>query len=257
MKLQIVMLFVIFTIIVVAMLWFISRNNSRAPTIDTIWVINLDKDKDRMNNIQQKTQSFSELVNRWQATYGKEQTVDTVLAEGVSRIMCTKRYEGKDTNEKPTHINRNEGAIGCWLSHTRLMKHLASMDLPSHWGHLIVEDDADFPPNFMEQWNERRLSIPPDWDIIFIGIHYPVGTQAGYKLLKGVSTNDTGNWGCHAYMVRHGALAGRILPRIKYMSHEIDTQLNHYFDDLNVYLMDPPIIHVNKALAANSSINVK
>lgn len=253
MKLHIFVTYVILLCITVGLLWYVAPT-AQAPTIDTIWVINLDKEPERLQNILNKTHSMGGAIQRWPATYGKEERVDTAMADGVGLILCTQHYE--PNAQKTELVNRNEGAVGCWLSHTRLLKHLASKHVPETWGHLIVEDDLEFPPDFIEQWERRRHAVPSDWDIVYLGIHRPKGHFIRDGLLRAEATNDTGNWGTHAYIVRHGSLKNRILPRLQYMSHDIDVQLNLQFNELNVYIMEPAIVKVNSTLAAASSITV-
>lgn len=255
MKLQIFITYVIFLCIVLGLLWIVNNYN-KPPTIDTIWVINLDKETERLKNIQDKTKPLANILHRWQATYGKEERVDAAMADGVGLLMCTDHSDPGKHRIKPDIVNRNQGSVGCWLSHKRLLQHLASINAPNSWGHFIVEDDLDFPPNFMNAWEQRRHSVPADWDIIYLGIHKPKGHLINDKLLKAKTTNDTGNWGTHAYIVRHGSIKNRILPRLKYMSHDIDVQLNMHFDDLNVYIMEPALVKINKQLATKSSIEL-
>ena len=185
MKLQPVVLCVILVIVAVLMLLYVGRPSS--PTIDTIWVINLDKDKERMSNILKNTRSFSNIVHRWPATYGKTEPIQSAFNDGVGHIICKRGYEPNTPDSDI--VNRNEGAVGCWLSHKRLLTHLASLDLPSHWGHLITEDDLEFQANFMELWEKRRHSIPKDWDIVYLGINKPNGTSIGGNLLRGVKVD--------------------------------------------------------------------
>ena len=251
MKLWAVVPFIVLVAAATTMLVYLGRHSS--PTIDTIWVINLDKDKERMDNIHKKTQAFSNLMNRWPATYGKTEPIEAAYKDGVGHIISKRGYE---PGAPPSDIvNRNEGAVGCWLSHKRLLTHIASLNLPGHWGHLITEDDLEFQPNFMDIWEKRRHSIPNDWDIVYLSINLPNGKPIDGKLLRGVKA-EKGNWGTHAYMVKHSSLKNRILPKLRHMSHEIDVQLNMYFNDLNVYIMSPEILHVNEDIAAKSNILV-
>jgi GR25 family glycosyltransferase involved in LPS biosynthesis len=84
------------------------------------------------------------MVHRWPATYGKDLTQAQTVAEGVGFAM-TRSGDGHKEDERL----RNLGTVGCWLSHKRLLKYLASLDVDEHAGHLVVEDDVAMPHNFL------------------------------------------------------------------------------------------------------------
>jgi hypothetical protein len=83
-----------------------------------------------------------------------------------------------------------------------------------------------------------------------------VGTVVAPGVKKMRTTYNKGNWGAHAYLVRHGALKTKILPSINRMSDEIDVHYDMMADHWNIYICDPPAIRYNGELAAKSNINV-
>ena len=218
------------------------------PHVNDIWVINLDKDRDRWDNIVKRTQHIKDIVHRWPATYGKTQKREDMHKDGVGYAMT----QGGDRTSKEIS---NAGVAGCWLSHKRLLNHLASLDVPDSYGHLISEDDVEFPLDFLkpgDRWHELYKHVPLDWDVVYLGITQPVGTKIHpyiYRAAKG-----HGYWGTHSYMVRHGALKSKILPDMEWMTDAIDEQYKQYFHKWNVYLIDPSIITLNEKLSENSSI---
>ena len=123
---------------------------------------------------------------------------------------------------------------------------------------LILEDDIEVPKNFLkanDRWWKIKADIPADWDIIYLGIHNPIGKLVKPNILKlEHATQDEGNWGTHAYIFRHGALKDKVLPWLNYMIDALDLQLNIKFDDWNVYSIQPDIIKLNKKLAKKSTI---
>lgn len=220
--------------------------------MDGIWIINLDKDTERYDTIIRQCNNIRDLVHRWPATYGKTEPVKDALADGVNTILSTRKYE-KDTGSEV--CSRNTGAIGCWLSHKRLMRHLSELPAEDNAGHLILEDDIQITPGFMDAWEARKHTIPADWDIIHFSINRPKGIPAGEGIQRILFTADTGNWGTQAYMVRHGSLKSRILPKLRFMDSEIDVQLNNYSESLNMYFFSPSILALNLEMAKNSTIN--
>jgi GR25 family glycosyltransferase involved in LPS biosynthesis len=154
---------------------------------------------------------------------------------------------------------RNAGVVGCWLSHKRLMTHLASLDVPEYYGHLIVEDDVDIPTDFLlpsDEWHDVYRRVPTDWDMVYFGLTNPIGAPIGERLVraKSAAPGSEGNWGTHAYMVRHGSIKTKILPWLEHMVDAIDEQYNVKFDDWNVYVVHPAIIKLNDDLSAQSSL---
>lgn len=56
--------------------------------------------------------------------------------------------------------------VAACLSHYMLWKVLSYMPEDSFW---ILEDDAEFVPDWSNRYHEAMNHVPSDWDIIFIG----------------------------------------------------------------------------------------
>ena len=106
---------------------------SRRPHVKDIWIINLEKDKERLENIYKRTGHIQDIVHRWPATYGKDLTREQINKEGVGYAMTRTGNQKDDL----AGVLRNAGVVGCWLSHKRLLTHLASLDVPEYYGHLV------------------------------------------------------------------------------------------------------------------------
>jgi GR25 family glycosyltransferase involved in LPS biosynthesis len=238
---------------------FINWSEYNAPRIDDIWVINLDKDAERWQNIQSKTNHLNNMVHRWSATYGKDLTRDMAQKYGAGYVITMSRDSKKD--DKTDRItSANVGAVGCWISHKRLLTYLAEQSADNNTGHLICEDDTEFPTDFLtgrDAWSKISKHIPADWDIVFLGIKKPIiGTDIAPGIKKMKMTYNKGNWGTHAYLVRHGALKTKILPSLKHMTNEIDVHYNMMSEHFNIYICYPTVIRYNNYLATTSNINV-
>jgi len=249
---------VVATLAIIA--FFVHWGGYNAPRIHDIWVINLDKDAERWQNIQSKTSHLQTMVHRWSATYGKDLTKDQAQTYGAGYVITMSRDFDKDAaTDKIT--SANAGAVGCWISHKRLLTYLAEQPNHDSAGHLICEDDIDFPNDFLtgnenDAWSKISKNIPSDWDMICVGIKKPIiGTDVAPGIKKRTTTYNKGNWGTHAYIVRHGALKTKILPSINRMTNEIDVHYDMMADHWNIYMCDPPIIRYNNDLAIKSSIN--
>ena len=247
---HIICISLLLTILIIAFLF-----RKQPISIDGIWVINLEKDIERFNAIRKSTEPIRHLVHRWSATYGKDEPIQSALAEGVALMVSGHKYE-KGYNPQGK-VHQNPGAVGCWLSHKRLLRHLSTLNVADSTGHLIVEDDIHITPDFLTEWNERRHTVPADWDIVFFDINKSQGVPVTEGVERALFTNDTGNWGTQSYLVRHGSIQSRILPALRFMNSEIDVQLNNSTDRLNIYFFKPSILRLNQTFAVNSTIDTQ
>lgn len=201
-------------------------------------------------------------VKRWEAVNGKKLTPDEMGERGVGLAMIN---SGKGPYEERMKDLRNQGDAGCFLSHQSLIKHLGTLNVPDYYGHLILEDDVIIPKNFLkagDDFSKIQEHVPIDWDILYIGINFPIGKDIGNNIMKleyKPGLNSTlGNGGTDAYIVRHGAIRYKIGPWLEHMIDLIDQQYKRKFNDWNVYAVNPSII-INDpvlSLAENSSIQV-
>jgi GR25 family glycosyltransferase involved in LPS biosynthesis len=213
------------------------------PSIDDIWVLNLDKDKERFQAILDQESLLPQKVNRWKATYGKEETRVAAEKDGVNHVLS--KSADVDLNKRNPNIIHIPGEIGCWLSHKRLLRHLNTLNVSPNFGHLILEDDVLIDKNFLQKWERVKQSIPGDWDFIYLGIRDMLGERINENVVRWKNTAHWGNIGTHAYMVRHRALP-HILNKLKYMNAPIDVQYYNMLGDLNIYILDPQLISPNE-----------
>lgn len=211
----------------------------RKPTIDDIWYINLDRDLDRQTYFRGMAHRLPKPANRWSGTDGKKEERHTALMDGVSTGF-TKSMD-KEANDKSTKVLNHPGVIGCWLSHKRLLQHLQTLDVPDHYGHLVLEDDIVIPENFQEQWNTIQPHIPNNWDFVYFYTMNTYGDRINPYVVQWKNDKIRANAGTQGYLVRHGALPA-ILSKLRYMDSPIDCQYYRHFGDLNVYIVDPPLI---------------
>lgn len=213
--------------------------DSATPSIDDIWLLNMDKDKERLQKVLDQQPLLPKKINRWKATYGKEEDRGQAEKDGVNRILS--KSGDIELNKRNKNVINIPGEIGCWLSHKRLLRHLNTLDVSPNFGHLILEDDVLIDKDFLQKWDKIKQSIPSHWDFIYLGILNMVGDRMNEHVVKWKNTADFGNFGTHAYIVRHRALP-YILDKIKYMHAAIDVQYYSMLGDLNIYIIDPPLI---------------
>jgi hypothetical protein len=224
-------------VLILAVAYYFYKNTT--PSIDDIWVLNLDKDKERFQKILDQESLLPQKVNRWKATYGKDENREDAKKDGVSRTISTRSdVELPKENLTVTHA---QGEIGCWLSHKRLLQHLNTLNVSPNFGHLVLEDDVVFDKDFLRKWNKIKHTIPGDWDFIYFGIGHPRGDRINENVIRWSNTKGWSNHGAYAYMVRHRALP-HILKKIRFMSAAIDDEYFYALEDLNVYIIDPALV---------------
>jgi GR25 family glycosyltransferase involved in LPS biosynthesis len=244
--------FILFVVILafIAYVFYRMFSLNSSPRIDDIWVINLDRAPDRWEHMRKQTARLGDMVHRFSAMDGKTITErDSLMKEGVGKIVTV------DGNKWDKIINK--GAVGCWLSHKRLLQQLANIDRQSDYGHLILEDDVQIPEDFLsghDTWAKISKNIPVDWDMVYLGL-YPTatGTPIADNIVKLQPLGDA-QWGTHAYLVKHGSIKTKILPALRFMTAAIDDQYSSLFGDLNAYCIRPSILTLNEEVSSKSTI---
>ena len=232
--------------------FFYRMFNLNGPArIDDIWVINLDRDAERWTHMSAKIAHFGDMVHRFSAMDGKTiKDREGIHKEGVGYSFTLVRGKGDDI------INR--GVVGCWLSHKRLLRHLADQEHQNTYGHLILEDDVTIPNDFLsgtDAWSRISKNIPGDWDIVYLGMNGDVeGSPIADNIVK-LSPYKKGQWGTYAYVVKHGSIKTKLLPALRFMTDSIDEQYNTLFGDINAYCIRPSLIRPNEEICNTSSID--
>jgi GR25 family glycosyltransferase involved in LPS biosynthesis len=218
--------------------------------IDDIWIINLDRDKERWDSVNAKTARLGGIVHRFPAMDGKTITErEGIHKMGVGYYLTTMQ------NKRDEIINK--GVVGCWLSHKRLLQKLEQQDHQNDYGHLILEDDVAIPDDFLsghDTWSHLAKNIPGDWDIVYLGMGgNPQGTPIADNIIK-LTPNRREQYGTYAYLVKHGSIKTKLLPALRFMTDAIDEQYNTLFDDINAYCIRPGIINPDEVTGKKSSI---
>lgn len=221
----------ILTIVMLCFLKYLSYYRIGFPKLASAHIINLDSSKDRWKEIAGYASKANLSVTRWPAVRGKDIKEEDLVPMKLSKYIF--KY-GKMMNQ--------HGIIGCFLSHRNLLEHLQTMSCSPNDCHLVLEDDAYIPPDFLQQWKDVLEDVPDNWDMIMLGIQFP-----NLRQLKGrVHTHlaNKGNVGTHAYMVRHKALP-KITKHLEYMYDAIDLMLRNKWKDWNIYVLWPQLCRVN------------
>ena len=204
------------------------------PIIKDVWIINLDKSKERWNTMLEQVKVLDPLpVNRWSATDGRALKEQDYIDEKIP-IIIRPQFTLASKQE------RRKGEIGCYLSHKKLIEFLGKKNVEDDDGHLILEDDVEIDKDTLEKWVNVSSKLDKDWDIFFFGIHDPVLKDPVDGISKVTSIQSL-----HSYMIRHKSIP-KILELIKIMYDPIDEIIRWNSDKLNLYAIQPFTINQRK-----------
>lgn len=117
--------------------------------IPPVFVINLDKDKDRLAAFDANMRAHGVKYTRMDAIYGKDALRDRELSRRITpacKVLCS------------------YGIIGCYLSHARLWEQLAND--PDAEFYVVVEDDARFMDDTVQVIQESIEKYRTNFDLL-------------------------------------------------------------------------------------------
>ncbi len=211
------------------------RSTRPVPIIVDAHVINLDRATKRWNALQFQLKQLRPIpVYRWKATDGHK------LSESQMKELNI------PASELPSHPSveeglkqRRKGEIGCWLSHTQLLRYLSTLPVSPDAGHLILEDDVTIDADTLDTWRKIAPYLPADWGMFYFG--------AGGEHLRlsnvqyGFGTLEQG-WGAYGYVVRHSMIP-IILSKCESMTEPIDIVYQNNYPTFYAYCLVQHTVH--------------
>ena len=206
---------------------FIDKNNIEIKNnnIDQIYVINLEKNKDRLNFFMDNANKAKLNVKRFNAINGKEISKNSNIY---------KKYFKEESNLTP-------GQIGCALSHVKIWQDT----IKNNYKNIIVfEDDAIIPLDFWNKFNNFYNNLPDNFDMLLISCCTCMGTYYNNSLVK---AGSDGNWCSSGYVITNN-YCKKILDRIKNkkIDDAIDSYIKTNYKNDNIFIPIPPFILQNK-----------
>ena len=187
--------------------------------VDRVYVINLDKDKERMEHMDRQCKEHQINYVRFPAVLGAKVEKDARLSP-TCQIFCT------------------DGAKGCALSHHTIWKTMLQENLQTV---LVLEDDVIFTKDL-----ETKLQIAfreiPQFDIVYLCNTYNPKNENFFSHLAislgGIQPQDhspllkktKGGFGTAAYII-HQDFVRKIID--KPITQHIDYQLSQWLQELN------------------------
>jgi len=187
-------------------------NNNYKVNTTGIYLINLDKAKDRLEQINPLLADVGLPVIRFSAVYGKDLT-----DEYIDSIVDYDSYE-KFLAKEP-----GKGTIGCYLSHVKTWEEFLKSDYEYAF---IFEDDVSFDPRQVKEVYNELLEKKQLWDISSLDINHRGSPVMISKLSNNLNLviykYKVTNAGC--YIINRTAA----LQLLKY-AYPIKMPIDHYF----------------------------
>ena len=203
--------------------------------LTSCYVINLDKNTDRLEYISKQYESADFPSNlplmRFPAVVGKYVDINHYLTPEAMRELLEVEHTGYRTK----HHQLTRPAVGCFISHLEIYKLVKPQDV-----FLILEDDVTINQHTYSIINEILINPPPDWDIILLGIG---------KHIKNKNYIDSNNkyfkvksfWCMFGYLINY-KFASKFINTYGKIDCQIDSQISYMSDDINIYGLVNPII---------------
>ncbi len=115
--------------------------------VDKVYVINLDKDTERLASIDRQLRDCNITYERFSGVVGKHIASDSRLSPFCCQF-CT------------------DGIKGCALSHHTIWEEVIAN---RYQAVMVLEDDVVVPPNFQDKVRDILQRVPEDWEVIYLG----------------------------------------------------------------------------------------
>ncbi len=182
-------------------------------TFDKVFVINLDRRKDRREHFQKE-------LSRLNISYKRISAVDG------------------ESSETPDIVGLTPGEVGCILSHKKVLEKIIEekIQLP-----LILEDDIIFEDQFNSRFQSHFSQLPKDWSM-----YYPAANTTQDKNLTSVTKNIDRTYKAlttHSYSVKLEK-AEKLYKTIEEHAFEkpVDNSYTHFQKEEKVYVSNPNLI---------------
>ena len=227
-------------LLIIVLLLLIINNRETFDSYNKIkmtYVVNLDKDRERMEIVAQELKREKIPYKRFSAVNGK--TLD------LNSPKCNKYFSEVGKNK----LKRSQ--MGCSMSHITLWETISKHKNPDDV-FMILEDDAVIPQGFHTKIIPYYKELPKNWDMILLGANTLIGKKfSNHLLYTDKSIKKNGNYGLYSYLIRPNC-AKKLLKTCEKMDKTIDHYLNKNFYLKNkVYFCNPHLVAHNYNFMSN------
>ena len=222
----------------------LEENNSK------VFVINLDKDKDRLKEFTQYYQEsdFKDIpLNRFPGIQGNNVNSD----EWIAPHAKTDHNRNVKTGKREKHHELSEGGLGCFLSHLELAKKLVKEGTNVN-EYIVFEDDSKCKSNSKSELYKYMSHLPKDWDFF---IARPIRNNG--NTINEYIKKPSSFWGLGLYVMNKEG-AKKLIQEVK--EKKIDGQIDSYLSrmnqkkNMNVYSSYKSIVDDNSHNISNIQI---
>lgn len=222
--------FILFLIILCSIL----KNKKTQNAFDKIYLMNLKRRPDRLNNFLEKYRQSDmrkELIVKFDAIDGSKLDIDSVP---LSELAIAELKQLQTVGFRTKHYQLTKGAIGCYLSHVKIWEHILKNKEENI---LIFEDDADVPFDLKKRINEQIQFIPNDWDIVLFGYDCT-------KCMKYENYSEVERFMLtHCYMIKKSAIIKIMNTNTLFpITQQIDAYLSELSSIINIYTVKEKIV---------------
>ena len=218
-------------LVLVLLLYLLLKNNNRIENfsqqiISKIFIINLDKDWERMNELNDEMKKNNLDYERFSAVKGSELTDDSPIV---------KKYFASNLKK----YNNNQK--GCTLSHISIWNKIKENNYKYT---IVMEDDVIIPKNLFSKLDLYLKQLPEDWDILFLGGNRIIGHKYSKNLIV-PDISKRGNYGTFAYLIRNKNI-DKILNRCKNINLHTDLFMQRELrKDNKIFFCNPQLVKHN------------
>ncbi len=200
------------------------------------YIITMDEHPERFELVNSSAKAAGIPLTKWPGVKVEKNELDKLPELGVGTTNFKDRR----------NMVFNLGVIGAFLAHRNLLEHIAAKGDPSK-ATMIMEDDVEFPPDFLQKYSAIASEIPDDWDYIFFQKMNETGDMISEHVMK-LKRDMTAkrNWGFWVFLVKNSSIKDRILPHFEHMLDVPDIQLMKFGHKLNLYLTVPNLTSLHK-----------
>lgn len=188
---------------------------------DKVYLINLDRRTDRMNECEKEFKKYNIVYERISA------------------------FDGSKLEGNYTPLIRGE--IGCRTSHLNIIKKAKEEGLNNI---LILEDDFEFCDDFESKFKNYINQLPEDWQwIYFGGSHFEEPTKVTNNIYRVNKTYTT-----HAYAIK-SEIYDKLIETLE-IFEPADVRLAALQKELNTYVTIPHLIYQRDGFSDIQNNNV-
>ena len=226
----------------------LEENNSK------VFVINLDKDKDRLKEFTQYYQEsdFKDIpLNRFPGIQGNNVNSD----EWIAPHAKTDYQRNIITKKREKHHELSQGGLGCFMSHLELAKQLTEEQDPAIQQYIVFEDDSKCKSNSKSDLHKYMSYLPKDWDFF---IAHPLRNNG--KTINEYIKKPSSFWGLGLYVINKEG-AKKLIQEVE--EKKIDGQIDCYLsrmnqqNNMNVYTCYKSLVDDNSHNMSNIQITLE